>query len=1500
MPADLPSKNETKLDHNSHECSEIPNHTVEGTQSKKLLPADMPQEPKDKDLVTEKQEETYVESGFGSNFNLDSSSNSNPIAPIEQITGTTVGNLTESNKAVNSPNPLTSSFTEDRLLVSVSKSKGSTSISKPKNITERKDPEKILESNFDAAGSPDSNLDLQASFVQNERSANSTAKSTSSRFFAGNNLAPNKKVRVDRVSNKNDPKKPPIAHTLNRKDDLNLQKKGASFQTIKQNKKPSLNPSSDDFVDEGEKPGEKNYIPKASESSFKNSNSSYIILSQDSNVCNKLTETTEISILDEPKQIYKSKIGPENPGKKHNENSQDTIPGCPICFEPFSTSNHRRAICIPCGHAFCRQCLYKWFGIKDTINKTLYSLKIKIPRKPCPECNKLSSYKDFRTIYPSCLVAVDESKIESISQKLSDANLVINSNKLEILNLKSELRLAVLEKQYLRKYTQDLNNKITDLQSQLDLLNKTDSFENKSTSEQYPSDTAHLNGSHSNVLSSDHLLPSLSKNDNDNSTDGTKSSKKIKPSDGNLLNPVDSTDILPSSQFRSVQPSKIRTSEDSPTSSQLNSLIENCLKDIDKSQSFKVLDNYSSKDNKFSVDSSNHSDISKNDIIYKEYTLGQDISDSQFVTTKHPSRDIFYVCKSKSESNLSRISCLFSRSCGSDCIANGSQFDDQHYEKRFPMSCSSPLIESSALTLKSHKRPIKIISKSMIKIQRDQSDIIEILYICVASADCLTILKSAITIDTRLIHTQSISSSFELVYQTLLKTSIWSIEPDLQKQTKFYFGMSGCQVIELEVPDFREFQLSEPLYLLDQNRKSGPINLSSRQNHKKQNATKIEGVQSQYTTKFDLGQSTKYLLGKDNAIKLKLGFSPIHSIAYTKFYSTKEAQVSDPETLENPNIIFKNNPRVLNDKDKSAEIYDSMNEEKNSFLKDELLICANFEYVFSIMLNPNRVMKKKASSSKTDLNFSQSINENISVENESLSGSKFDYSEIKNIRYLLDENPKLRSSQILETRFPVDLLVHVPQGLQIHTMSFDPISQNVLLVCKCKLECVDNLISKDYIDQFQPFINSNYQKQIYRPSDEAREKIRKTLSDFGNSNHEIQGTGLYEREKAFLLNKYKSRCVGGCFIKLLYKLSYVGSRPVALFKGKYHEKVEERENNQIPNPFNPADYVGCFPNASSSSDKNSDSIAKFRASTLTRNDFILSFGIFDSLRKENCLGISSLNTKTIGVKNGLVFNSNDIAKGNCNSDKKTSIDKNKEPKKGYDYDEKSKKPIFLSKRSDFSVSTEKFSNSNVNNDSSVFENGLEDNVSRFGNRSEVYIGYKDSISYSNRVVSAISSSHSNKLKVIIQSLRSKTEGFNVNNGLNQKGETTPSLELLDTFIKDSGIYEFDFKINREIPLASKFIKIEVEKREEFERKSKSVSSIFDSKNAGKDESAFFRKNLQETCDTEISDLDCYSNNAFNSEIFNKNGKSQNYYDLRYKEMGGIWIYLNDRIYYMGI
>ncbi|PVZ99871.1 hypothetical protein BB558_004094 [Smittium angustum] len=169
---------------------------------------------------------------------------------------------------------------------------------------------------------------------------------------------------------------------------------------------------------------------------------------------------------------------------QNNIDSDEPI--CPICFDLFSTLNSKRAVSLKCGHAFCKSCIYNWFGIKGNVNKMIYRTKMKINDKSCPKCNKKSSYKDFRIIYPSCLVAADEEKFRDATKKIEELQNTCASNKTLINNMDSELRGKRMEIAILRQSLESINKKyikalseIESLKTKLETKDKQQDFESR-------------------------------------------------------------------------------------------------------------------------------------------------------------------------------------------------------------------------------------------------------------------------------------------------------------------------------------------------------------------------------------------------------------------------------------------------------------------------------------------------------------------------------------------------------------------------------------------------------------------------------------------------------------------------------------------------------------------------------------------------------------------------------------------------------------------------------------------------------------------------------------------------------------------------------------------------------------------------------------------------------------------------------------------------------------
>ena len=65
--------------------------------------------------------------------------------------------------------------------------------------------------------------------------------------------------------------------------------------------------------------------------------------------------------------------------------------GCSVCLENFTSGGSHRIVSLKCGHFFGRSCIERW------LTQT----------KNCPECKQRCTQRDFREIYATKIVVVD-------------------------------------------------------------------------------------------------------------------------------------------------------------------------------------------------------------------------------------------------------------------------------------------------------------------------------------------------------------------------------------------------------------------------------------------------------------------------------------------------------------------------------------------------------------------------------------------------------------------------------------------------------------------------------------------------------------------------------------------------------------------------------------------------------------------------------------------------------------------------------------------------------------------------------------------------------------------------------------------------------------------------------------------------------------------------------------------------------------------------------------
>ncbi|CAG9839074.1 unnamed protein product [Diabrotica balteata] len=88
------------------------------------------------------------------------------------------------------------------------------------------------------------------------------------------------------------------------------------------------------------------------------------------------------------------------------KNTDDDDDGslCPICLDNWTNSGDRRICALKCGHVFCYKCVYRWLDTQQ--------------QKSCPTCKKPASKSEIRLIYAKKLIAIDNSELEIMKERL--------------------------------------------------------------------------------------------------------------------------------------------------------------------------------------------------------------------------------------------------------------------------------------------------------------------------------------------------------------------------------------------------------------------------------------------------------------------------------------------------------------------------------------------------------------------------------------------------------------------------------------------------------------------------------------------------------------------------------------------------------------------------------------------------------------------------------------------------------------------------------------------------------------------------------------------------------------------------------------------------------------------------------------------------------------------------------------------------------------------------
>lgn len=114
---------------------------------------------------------------------------------------------------------------------------------------------------------------------------------------------------------------------------------------------------------------------------------------------------------------------------KLNKSQLDDGSMCNICFDAFTTSGDHRIISLKCGHIFGQNCIKKW--IND--------------QKNCPQCKTKSNVRDFRNVYATKILVVDNTREMELEVQIM--KLHCEKSELSAINTQNSTSIALQRRQ---------------------------------------------------------------------------------------------------------------------------------------------------------------------------------------------------------------------------------------------------------------------------------------------------------------------------------------------------------------------------------------------------------------------------------------------------------------------------------------------------------------------------------------------------------------------------------------------------------------------------------------------------------------------------------------------------------------------------------------------------------------------------------------------------------------------------------------------------------------------------------------------------------------------------------------------------------------------------------------------------------------------------------------------------------------------------------------------
>lgn len=128
----------------------------------------------------------------------------------------------------------------------------------------------------------------------------------------------------------------------------------------------------------------------------------------------------------------------ESSPRKLNKSQLDDGSMCPICFDIFTTSGEHRIVSLKCGHIFGNSCIDRW--VKD--------------QKNCPQCKTKSNTRDFRNVYATKILVVDNTR--EMELELQIQKLHHEKSELSAINLQNSTSIA-LQRRHIREMEAEIS-----------------------------------------------------------------------------------------------------------------------------------------------------------------------------------------------------------------------------------------------------------------------------------------------------------------------------------------------------------------------------------------------------------------------------------------------------------------------------------------------------------------------------------------------------------------------------------------------------------------------------------------------------------------------------------------------------------------------------------------------------------------------------------------------------------------------------------------------------------------------------------------------------------------------------------------------------------------------------------------------------------------------------------------------------------------------------------